>query len=73
MYPKVGEDGRVRSRGVMIAVGINRDDYREILGMMVPDTESECRKSWFVSTPKDQGLHGGDIIVSDQQRLGKSN
>ena len=37
MYPKVGEDGRVRSRGVMIAVGINRDDYREILGMMVPE------------------------------------
>ena len=41
IYLKVREDGRVPSRGVMIAVGINADGYREILGMMVGDTESE--------------------------------
>ncbi len=57
MYLKVREDGRVRFRGVMIAVGINRDGYREVLGIMVGDTESEASWSEFFSRPKDRGLH----------------
>ncbi|BFH68408.1 hypothetical protein J27TS7_48630 [Paenibacillus dendritiformis] len=31
LYVKVREDGRVRSRGVMIATGINAEGYRELL------------------------------------------
>ncbi len=65
MYLKVREDGRVRSRGVMIAVGINADGYREVLGMMVGDTESEASWSEFFSRLKDRGLNGVDIITSD--------
>ncbi len=42
MYLKVREDGRVRSEGVMIAVGINADGC--LLGMMVGDTESETER-----------------------------
>ncbi len=64
MYLKVREDGRVRSRGVMIAVGINADGYREVLGMMVGDTESESSWGEFFSRLKDRGLHGVDIITS---------
>ncbi len=64
MYPKAGEDGRLQSRGVMIAVGINRDGYREVLGMMVGDTESESSWGEFFSRLKDRGLHGVDIITS---------
>ncbi len=56
MYLKVREDGRVRSRGVMIAVGINADGYREVLGMMVGDTESEASWSEFFSRLKERGL-----------------
>ena len=56
MYLKVREDGRVRSRGVMIAVGINADGYREVLGMMVGDTESESSCSEFLSRLKDRGF-----------------
>src|SRR5664280_823376 len=44
LYLKVREEGRVRSRGVMIAAGINESGYREILGLMLGDTESE--ESW---------------------------
>ncbi|MDT2264422.1 transposase [Paenibacillus larvae] len=29
MYLKVREDGRVRSRGIMIAIGVNTEGYRE--------------------------------------------
>ncbi len=68
MYLKVRQDGRVQSRGVMIAVGINRDGYREVLGMMVGDTESESSWGEFFSRLKDRGLHGVDIITSYDHR-----
>lgn len=41
MVIKVREDGRVRQRGLLIAVGVNEEGYREILGIMVGDSESE--------------------------------
>ncbi len=41
---KVQEEGRVRSRGVMLAYGVNDDGYREILGFLLGDSESEA--SW---------------------------
>jgi len=44
---KVREDGRVRSRGVMIAIGINTEGYREVLGIMLGDSESEASWSEF--------------------------
>ncbi len=65
LYLKIREDGRIRSRGVMIAVGINSDGCREVLSMMVGDTESETGWSEFFSLLKDRGLHGVDIITSD--------
>ena len=40
----------------MIAVGINRDRHREVLGIMVGDTESEASGSKFVSRLKIRGL-----------------
>lgn len=41
LYLKVREDGRVRSRGVMLGIGVNTDGYREVLGLLLGDTESE--------------------------------
>ncbi|MDT2285436.1 transposase [Paenibacillus larvae] len=36
MYLKVREDGRVRSRGIkVIAIGVNTEGYREVLGLML--------------------------------------
>ena len=68
MVIKVREDGRVRQRGVLIAVGINEDGYREVLGLMVGDSESEESWSEFFSWLKQRGLHGVDIIVSDHHK-----
>ncbi len=65
LYLKIREDGRVWSRGVMISVGINSDVYREVLGMMIGDTESETGWSEFFSSLKDLRLRGVDIITSD--------
>jgi len=66
LYVKVREDGRVRSRGVMIATGINQDGYRELLGLRVDDTESEASWSAFFAELKQRGLRGVDLITSDQ-------
>lgn len=65
LYLKVREDGRVRSRGVMIATGVNESGYREVLGLMLGDTESEESWSEFFVSLKNRGLRGTDIIVSD--------
>lgn len=65
LYLKVREEGRVRSRGLMLGIGINTDGHREILGLMIGDTESE--ESWgeFFSWLKARGLRGVDLVVSD--------
>lgn len=65
MVVKVREDGRVRSRGVMIGTGVNTDGYREILGIMLGDSESEASWSAFFSWLKQRGLQGVDLMVSD--------
>jgi putative transposase len=61
----VREEGRVRSRGVMLAYGVNDDGYREILGLMLGDSESEASWSEFFSWLKSRDLRGVDVIVSD--------
>lgn len=63
---KVREEGRVRSRGVMLAYGVNMEGYREVLGLMLGDSESEASWSEFFSWLKDRGLRGVELIVSDQ-------
>lgn len=62
---KVQEEGRVRSRGVMVAVGINTEGYREILGLMLGDSESESSWSEFFAWLKNRNLRGLELIISD--------
>jgi transposase-like protein len=61
----VRENGRVRSRGVLISYGVNEKGYRMILGLKVDDSEStEAWKNYF-DWLKSRGLKGVDVIVSD--------
>ncbi|WP_436663450.1 IS256 family transposase [Alicyclobacillus acidoterrestris] len=62
---RIREDGRVRPRAVMIAVGINEDGYREILGLMIGDSESEASWRAFFAWLKSRDLRDLDIVVSD--------
>jgi putative transposase len=66
LYVKVREEGRVRSRGVLIATGINIEGTREILGLSVGDTESEASWGALFTHLKDRGLSGVDVVTSDQ-------
>ncbi len=65
MYIKVREDHRVKSKGLMIALGINSDGRKEILGFEVCDGETEDLWSKFLRHLKNRGLKGVDLITSD--------
>jgi putative transposase len=62
---KIREEGRVRSRSALIAIGINESGYREILGLMLGDSESEVSWTEFFTWLKSRDLRGVDIVVSD--------
>ena len=66
-YEKVREDGIVRDRAVLIAVGIDAAGRRQVLGVDL--TEGESRASWrrFLESLRDRGLCGVVQIVSDDQ------
>ncbi|NSW84649.1 MAG: IS256 family transposase [Syntrophothermus sp.] len=65
---KVRKGGRVRVQSVLIAAGVNREGYREILGLMIGDSESEASWSEFFSWLKKRGLRGVDLVVSDDHK-----
>ena len=65
LYTKVRENGRVRSKGLLSAIGVREDGKREILGFSVADSESETSWSEFFSALKKRGLTGVDLVVSD--------
>jgi putative transposase len=62
---KIRENHRVRSFSTLIAIGVNSDGYREILGMKVGNSETE--ESWyeFFTWLKGRGLRGVDFVSSD--------
>lgn len=68
LYTKIREDGRVRSKGVLVAKGVNEDGNREVLGFNVGDSESEQSWGEFFSGLKDRGLEDVDIVVSDNHK-----
>lgn len=65
---RVRQEGRVRMQSVLIAIGINRDGYREVLGLMIGGSGSEATWSAFFGWLKDRGLTGVDLVVCDDHR-----
>jgi putative transposase len=65
---RVRKDGRVRQQSLLLATGINREGYREILGLFLGDSESETSWSAFFSALKLRGLSGVDLVVSDNHK-----
>ena len=65
---RVRKSGRVRLSSVLLATGINREGYREILGLMLGDSESEATWSEFFGRLKARGLKGVDLVVSDDHK-----
>ena len=68
MYIKVREDGRVRSKGLLIATAVNETGHREVIGFQINDSESETSWGVFFSDLKRRGLKDVDLISSDNHK-----
>ena len=64
-YLKCRESGSVESVSVVIATGVNRDGYRDLLGMDVFTMESETSWTEFIRGLVERGLSGVDLVISD--------
>lgn len=62
---KVRRNGAIRPTSVLVAVGVNDEGYREILGLTIAN--SETNQSWkeFFRSLGRRGLTGVELVVSD--------
>jgi putative transposase len=60
--------GRVASQAVVIATGVSADGRREVLGCAVGDSETEAFWAEFLRGLRERGLHGVQLVISDQHR-----
>jgi putative transposase len=67
-YEKVREDGVIRSQAVQIAIGINEEGRRQVLAVELANRESESSWRDFVLELKARGLHGVELVVSDDHK-----
>jgi len=64
-YLKVRRGGRIVSVAVIIAVGVNTDGRREVLGMEIGTSEAEPIWTEFLRKLTRRGLGGVKLVVSD--------
>jgi len=64
-YVKVRQNGRIVSVAVIVAVGVNGDGRREILGMDIGPSEAETFWTAFLRKLARRGLRGVKLVISD--------
>jgi putative transposase len=64
-YVKVRQNGRVVSVAVIVAVGVNSDGRREVLGMDIGPSEAETFWTAFLRKLARRGLRGVKLVISD--------
>ena len=64
-YVKVREAGRIVSVAVIIAVGVNGDGRREVLGLDIGPSEAETFWTEFLRKLARRGLRGVRLVISD--------
>jgi len=64
-YLKVRRGGRIVSVAAIIAVGVNSDGRREVLGMEIGTSEAEAIWTEFLRKLTRRGLRGVKLVISD--------
>jgi putative transposase len=64
-YVKVRQAGRIVSVAVIVAVGVNSDGRREVLGLEIGPSEAEPFWTAFLRKLTRRGLRGVKLVVSD--------
>ena len=67
-YEHVRVDGRVVTLGVLVVAGVREDGRREILAVGVADTESAATYQAVFGRLRERGLHGVELVTSDDHR-----
>ncbi len=64
-YVKVREQGRIVSVAVIVAVAVNSDGRREVLGISIGVSEAETFWTDFLRSLARRGLRGVRLVISD--------
>jgi transposase-like protein len=64
-YEKMRHGGAVVSCAVLIAVGVNGEGQRSVLGVSVSLSEAEVHWRDFFAGLQGRGLHGVELVISD--------
>src|SRR6202047_2664488 len=64
-YVKARRDGHVVSVAVIVAVGVNGDGRREVLGLAIGPSEAETFWTDFLRQLARRGLRGVKRVISD--------
>ena len=64
-YEKVREDGAIRSRAVLVAIGINWEGRRSVLAVDLANRESHSSWRDFLLSLRQRGLREVECVISD--------
>ena len=64
-YEKIRHGGAVVDAAVLVALGVNTEGIRQILGVSVALSEHEVHWRSFMQSLQARGLHGVTILISD--------
>jgi putative transposase len=64
-YVKVRQNGRIVSVAVIVAVAVNGDGRREVLGLSIGASEAETFWTEFLRSLARRGLRGVKLVISD--------
>ncbi len=64
-YEKVRDNGVITSQAVMIAIGVDWEGRRNVLAVELANRESITSWKEFCLALKERGLHGVELVISD--------
>lgn len=64
-YEKIRENGCIVDCAVFVAIGVDAEGRRRVLGVSVSQSEAEVHWREFFKSLIERGLHGLELIVSD--------
>ena len=67
-YIKAREAGRIVSTATIIAVGVNTDGRREVLGVATGPSEAEAFWKGFLRMLADRGMRGVKLVIADDHK-----
>ncbi len=67
-YVKVRHDGRIVSVALTVAVAVNDQGRREVLGMAIGASEAETFWTEFLRSLARRGLRGVQLVISDDHK-----